>query len=168
MEFAIFAITSIIALMGGIMMLVSRNAVHSALYLLLNFGAIAILYLLLLSPFLFAVQLAVYAGAIVVLFLFVVMLLGAERAEDDNDALAWQKPLALILGLVLLGQAIFVAIQRTTTLPVPAEANFGSPTELATLLFTDYLLPVEVTSVILLVAMVGVVVLNKVRKERGA
>jgi NADH-quinone oxidoreductase subunit J len=169
MEFVIFAVTSVIALIGASMMVLSRNAVHSALYLLLNFGAIAILYLLLLSPFLFAVQLAVYAGAIVVLFLFVVMLLGAERAEDEHDSIAWQKPLAMVLGLVLLGQALVVAFRQTRVgAPQPAEASFGSPTELATLLFTDYLLPVEVTSIILLIAMVGVVTLNKARKERSA
>jgi len=68
MELVIFVITAIVAIVGAIAMLISRNAVHSALFLLLNFGAIAVLYLLLQAPFLFAVQLIVYAGAIIVLF----------------------------------------------------------------------------------------------------
>lgn len=167
MELVVFIITGAVALFGAAMMLLSRNAVHSALWLLLNFGAMAILYLLLLAPFLFAVQLAVYAGAIIVLFLFVVMLLGAERAEDDRDRIGWQKPLALALGIVLLVLAGFVAWQpfsgvtATTTV-----ADFGSPYDLAAVLFSKYLLPLEITSIILLVAMIGVVVLN--RKETRA
>jgi NADH-quinone oxidoreductase subunit J len=167
MELAIFIITGLVAITGGVMMLLSRNAVHSALWLLLNFGAIAVLYLLLLAPFLFAVQLAVYAGAIIVLFLFVVMLLGAERAEDEREAMPWQRPLALVLALVLLGQAVFVAYQRIGVAEVPAAtAEYASPAALARVLFTDYLLPVEITSIIILTALIGVVVLN--RKETRA
>src|SRR5919206_2520429 len=108
MELVLFAITAVIAIVGAVAMLLSRNAVHSALFLLLNICAIAVLYLLLSAPFLFAVQLIVYAGAIIVLFLFVVMLLGAERAEDDRDRIAWQRPLALLMGLLLLGEAAYV------------------------------------------------------------
>ena len=92
MEYIVFTITAIVAIIGAAAMLISRNAVHSALFMPLNFSSIAVLYLLLRAPFLFAVQLIVYVGAIIVLFLFVVMLLGAERAEDDADRLAWQRP----------------------------------------------------------------------------
>src|SRR4029078_2898474 len=99
MEYIVFTITAVVAIIGAAAMLISRNAVHSALFMLLNFSSIAVLYLLLRAPFLFAVQLIVYAGAIIVLFLFVVMLLGAERAEDEADHLAWQRPVALVMGL---------------------------------------------------------------------
>src|SRR5688500_5008407 len=108
MELVVFTITAIVAIVGAVAMLLSKNAIHSALFLLLNFSAIALLYLLLQAPFLFAIQLIVYAGAIIVLFLFVVMLLGAERAEDEHDRIAWQRPVALLLGLVLLAEAAYV------------------------------------------------------------
>lgn len=167
MELAIFIITALIALVGAGAMIVSRNAVHSALFLLLNFAAIAILYLLLRAPFLFTVQLIVYTGAIMVLFLFVVMLLGAERAEDEADSIAWQKPLAIGLGVILFIEALIVSIRNGfAALPeLPAEAeNIGSPDTIGQILFTKYLLPFEITSIILLVAIIGVIVLNQRRK----
>jgi NADH-quinone oxidoreductase subunit J len=163
MDLILFIITGAVALIGAGAMLVSRNAVHSALFLLMNFGAIAVLFLLLQSPFLFTIQLTVYAGAIMVLFLFVVMLLGVEQVEDTPDRLAWSRPLALALGLALLAVAGVVAL-RTPPAAVPDSAQalgFGEPSALGKLLFTDYLLPFEITGVILLVAVIGVVVLNQ-------
>src|SRR6266496_4903697 len=115
MELVVFTTTAIVAIVGAVAMLLSRNAVHSALFLLLNFSSIAVLYLLLRAPFLFAVQLIVYAGAIIVLFLFVVMLLGAERSEDERDKIAWQRPVALVVGLLLLGEAIYVLFARPSS-----------------------------------------------------
>ncbi|NNJ10232.1 NADH-quinone oxidoreductase subunit J [Chloroflexales bacterium ZM16-3] len=164
MDLILFIITGAIALIGAGAMLISRNAVHSALFLLMNFGAIAVLFLLLQSPFLFTIQLTVYAGAIMVLFLFVVMLLGAEQVENATpDRLAWSRPLAMALGLALLAVAGVVAL-RTPSAAVPDSAQalgFGEPSQLGKLLFTDYLLPFEITGVILLVAVIGVVVLNQ-------
>ncbi|NTW00412.1 MAG: NADH-quinone oxidoreductase subunit J [Oscillochloris sp.] len=163
MDLILFIVTGVIALIGAGAMLVTRNAVHSALFLLLNFGAMAVLYLLLQSPFLFTIQLTVYAGAIMVLFLFVVMLLGAEQVEDTPDRIAWSRPLAIVLGLGLLAIAGLVATRNfTVSTPSSAQlAEFGEPAELGKLLFTSYLLPFEITGVILLVAVVGVVVLNQ-------
>lgn len=163
MELVVFIITAAIAITGAIAMLLSKNAVHSALFLLLNFGAIAVMYLLLRAPFLFAVQLIVYAGAIIVLFLFVVMLLGAERAEDDNDVLGrWQRPLALGLAAALIVEAGYVLF-RSGTLAImapTADENFAAPEKIAAALFTKYLLPFEITGFILLAAVAGVVVLH--------
>jgi NADH-quinone oxidoreductase subunit J len=164
MEFVVFFVTAVVAIIGALMMLLTRNAIHSALWLLLNFSSIAVMYLLLRAPFLFAVQLIVYAGAIVVLFLFVVMLLGAERAEDERDRIAWQRPLALVLGLVLLGEALYVVTSRSgvelSAAPGGSD-DFATPTKIGEALFGSYLLPFEITSVILLVALVGVVVLHQ-------
>ena len=164
MELIVFIITAVVAIVGAVSMLLSRNAVHCALFLLLNFSAIAVLYLLLQAPFLFAVQLIVYAGAIIVLFLFVVMLLGAERAEDEGDRNAWQRPAALVMGLLLFGEAVYVflvrsgaALQATGT----GDENFAAPVNIGAALFNEYLLPFEITSVILLAAIVGVVVLHQ-------
>src|SRR5262245_23737235 len=167
MEFIVFTITAIVAIVGGAALLLSKNAVHSALFMLLNFSAIAVLFLLLRAPFLFAVQLIVYAGAIIVLFLFVVMLLGAERAEDETDRLAWQRPLALAMGLVLLAGAVYASFFRSgaaLSATVAGDETFGSPTKIGEALFTTYLLPFEITSVILLAALIGVVVLHQRQK----
>ena len=166
MEYIVFTITAIVAIIGAAAMLISRNAVHSALFMLLNFSSIAVLYLLLRAPFLFAVQLIVYAGAIIVLFLFVVMLLGAERAEDEADRLAWQRPVALAMGLVLLAEAVYVFFLRSGAVMGTAAAGddtFGAPIKIGEALFTTYLLPFEITSVILLAALIGVVVLHQPR-----
>lgn len=163
MELILFLITALIAITGAVAMLVSRNAVHSSLFLLLNFAAIAVLFLLLNAPFLFAIQLTVYAGAIMVLFLFVVMLLGAEKVEDTPDQIPWQQPLALLLGLALLVISVVVGLGGATNPPPESEAlaQFSDPQTLGALLFTDYLLPFEVTGFILLIAVIGVVVLNQ-------
>ncbi|MFV9507160.1 MAG: NADH-quinone oxidoreductase subunit J [Oscillochloridaceae bacterium umkhey_bin13] len=170
MELILFTLTAVIALIGAIAMLVARNAVHSALFLLLNFAAIAVLFLLLQSPFLFAIQLTVYAGAIMVLFLFVVMLLGAEQVEDTPDRIAWQRPLALLLGVSLLAIAVVAAFQVGVGEVPPggeAAAVFGDPVSLGALLFTEYMLPFQITGFILLIAVIGVVVLNQ-RGRQGA
>ncbi len=173
MEFLLFMVTGAIALVGAIGMLISRNAVHSALFLLLNFGAVGVLYLLLHAPFLFAIQLSIYAGAIMVLFLFVVMLLGAEKGEEEPDTIAWQRPVAIVLGLILLAEAIIVGVRRASgelgdqaaQAATTAANGFGAPGELGKELFTTYLLPFEITGVLLLVAIVGVVVLSRGQRE---
>lgn len=163
MDFVLFFITAAVALIGAIAMLVARNAVHSALFLLLNFAAIAVLFLLLQSPFLFAIQFTVYSGAIMVLFLFVVMLLGAERVEDTPDRIPWQRPLAVVLGVALVAVAVAGVLRGVWEAPPGGEtaAAFGDPAHLGALLFTDYLLPFQVTGIILLIAVVGVAVLNQ-------
>ena len=166
MEYIVFTITAIVAIIGATAMLISRNAVHSALFMLLTFSSIAVLYLLLRAPFLFAVQLIVYAGAIIVLFLFVVMLLGAERAEDEADRLAWQRPVALAMGLILLAEAVYVFFFRSgaaSSAAAVVDETFGAPVKIGEALFTTYLLPFEITSVILLAALIGVVVLHQPR-----
>ncbi len=163
MDLVLFIITAAIALTGAVAMLLSRNAVHSALFLLLNFAAIAVLFLLLQSPFLFAIQLMVYAGAIMVLFLFVMMLLGAEQVEATPDRIAWQRPLGLLMGVGLLAIAVFITFRSAAAAPPPidAAAALGDPADLGALLFTKYLLPFQITGIILLIAVIGVVVLNQ-------
>ena len=164
MELVIFVITAIVAIVGAIAMLISRNAVHSALFLLLNFGAIAVLYLLLQAPFLFAVQLIVYAGAIIVLFLFVVMLLGAERDEEDANPIRWQAPVAITMAVLLIGEIIWVLVRQSQDSLArvgSSDSDFGSPAQIAQALFTTHLLPFEVASFVLLTALIGVVVLHQ-------
>jgi NADH-quinone oxidoreductase subunit J len=166
MELVVFAITALVAIVGAVAMLLSKNAVHSALFLLLNFCAIAVLYLLLNAPFLFAVQLIIYAGAIIVLFLFVVMLLGAEQAEEEQDAIGWQRPVALFMGLLLVAQIVYVVFTGTPASSGGQGAGFGAPERIAQELFTTYLLPFEVTSILILAALIGVVVLHIQEKRQ--
>jgi NADH:ubiquinone oxidoreductase subunit 6 (chain J) len=152
-----------LAIVGtGMGVLLTRNAIYTALFLVANFSLVAVLYLVLGAPFLAMAQVTVYAGAIMVLFLFVIMLLGAERLPG-REPLKSQRPLALVLGGILLAQvALFVVWGFNNANPLQEAApDFATPTQVATLLFTKYALPFEATSVILLVAMVGVIVLTR-------
>lgn len=162
-EFLVFLILAIVSILAGIGLLTSRNAVYAALFLILNFSTVAVMYLMLNAPFLAIVQISVYAGAIMVLFLFVIMLLGAERLyqEDVRPGMQWQRPLAIGLGAVLLVQAGYVFFTRLGQSPVAAELVKSGPMEIGMMLFGPYLLPFEVASVLLLVAMVGAVVLTR-------
>jgi NADH-quinone oxidoreductase subunit J len=161
---------ALIAIVSAVMMIVSRHAVYSALYLVLNFAAIAVFYLLLNAPFIAMVQITVYAGAIMVLFLFVIMLLGVERVET-TASLPYQGPLAIVLGFalfLLLGYGLLSSGGASgTALAALTGGGFGSPKAIGELLFDRYLIPFEVTSVLLLVAMVGAIVLTgKSRRMR--
>ena len=157
--FIILAVGAVLAALG---MLFSRNAVYAALFLVANFVSVALLYLTLGAPFIALAQITVYAGAIMVLVLFVIMLLGAERLQV-GETLTWQRPLAIVLGVLLLGEVLYVDLFKAgLNVPLTApDANFGTPTGIGLSLFNQYLLPFEVTSILLLVAMVGAIVLTK-------
>lgn len=163
-----FLILSLISVSTALGMLFSRNAVYSALFLVLNFTTVAVFYLLLGAPFIAMAQITVYAGAIMVLFLFVIMLLGAESLPAA-EVLPWQKPLAALLAVALAVEATLIFLTRAqlsgNVTPPDASLNLSaSLVDLGNTLFTQYLLPFEVTSILLLVAMVGAIVL--IRKEK--
>jgi NADH-quinone oxidoreductase subunit J len=165
-DWVAFGVLALIAIVTAVMMIVSRHAVYSALYLVLNFATIAVFYLLLHAPFIAMVQITVYAGAIMVLFLFVIMLLGVERVET-TPSLPYQGPVAIGLGVVLfllLGYGLLSSGQGAGALAALA-GGFGSPTSIGKLLFDQYLAPFEVTSVLLLVAMVGAILLTHRKQE---
>jgi NADH-quinone oxidoreductase subunit J len=168
LELISFLVLALVAIATAIGMLVSRNAIYSALFLVLNFITVAVFYLLLGAPFIAMAQVTVYAGAIMVLFLFVIMLLGAERLPKA-EVLPWQRPLAIVLAVLLAGEAAFLLVTRARpsgdiTSPAAAVNTVANLQELGQTLFSQYLLPFEVTSILLLVAMVGAIVL--VRKEK--
>jgi len=165
----VFIILAAIALASALGMLLGRNAVHSALFLVLNFSTIAVLFLVLNAPFLFVTQITIYAGAIMVLFLFVVMLLGAERLKGRGDEVgSWQVPLSIVLAAILLVTFGYVIITGADSSGATAEALIdASPQAIGLTLFETYLFPFEVASVLLLVAMVGVVVLRTKRGKDG-
>lgn len=167
-DFLLFIVLAVVAVASALSMLISRNAVYSALFLVINFATIAVFFLLLGSPFLAMAQVAVYAGAIMVLFLFVIMLLGAEQLHPDQG-IPWQRPVAIILGIVLLietGVVVYSLGFKEGLLPsfTSFAADYASPADIGALLFNEYLLPFEITSVLLLVAMIGAIVLTKNEK----
>jgi NADH-quinone oxidoreductase subunit J len=168
LDLIFFLLLSLISISTALGMLLSRNAVYSALFLVLNFITVAVFYLLLGAPFIAMAQVTVYAGAIMVLFLFVIMLLGAESLPQAQ-VLPWQKLLAGVLAVTLAVEATFIFVTRARPIGDVAQpdASVNTVTNLRALgetLFTQYLLPFEVTSVLLLVAMIGAIVL--VRKEK--
>jgi NADH-quinone oxidoreductase subunit J len=162
-ELVIFIILAIVSIAAALGLLTSRNAVYAALFLILNFATVAVMYLMLNAPFLAIVQISVYAGAIMVLFLFVIMLLGAERLgqPERRPGLQWQRPLAIVLAAVLLLQAGYVFFNRIGQTPVAEQLIGAGPMEVGMMLFGPYLLPFEIASLLLLVAMVGAVVLTR-------
>lgn len=163
-ELILFLILALVAVVSALGMLFSRNAVYAALFLILNFGTVAVFYLLLNAPFIALTQVTVYAGAIMVLFLFVIMLLGAEQS-GRTPAVRWLRPVTISLGAILLAEAIYIIYTQRSLLPakLTTSASFGTPNSVGEILFNQYLLPFEVTSVLLLVAMIGAIVLTKPR-----
>ena len=167
LDLILFLILSLIEIVTALGLLLSRNAIYSALFLVLNFVTVAVFYLLLGAPFIAMMQITVYAGAIMVLFLFVIMLLGAEQLPQ-TEVLPWQRPLAIGLAFLLALEATAIFLTRARpagdiTAPGEAVNMMDSLRTLGMTLFRDYLLPFEVTSILLLVAMIGAIVL--VRKE---
>ena len=170
LDLALFLVLALVAIATALGLLLSRNAVYSALFLVLNFVTVAVFYLLLGAPFIAMAQVTVYAGAIMVLFLFVIMLLGAD-ALPKTDVLPWQRPLAIFMAVILAGEAAFLLITKARPTgdilqPEAAINTMDNLRQLGMALFSDYLLPFEVTSILLLVAMVGAIVLTN--KEKGA
>ncbi len=177
----LFIVFALIAIVAGLGVILSRKPVYSALFLLLNFATLAAMYIMLQAQFLAAVQIIVYAGAIVVLFLFVVMLIGggelnavdretSRQGDKANIAsqrssiqLGWPRLTALVLAVLLLAGVGYGVITGQLHQPTGTAAAFGqgSVEAVAATLYTDYLLPFEMTSVLLLVGMVGAVVLAR-------
>jgi NADH-quinone oxidoreductase subunit J len=161
-----FAVAAAIVLAGAIGVVVARNPVHAALMLVMTLFGVAVLFVLQRADFLAAVQVIVYAGAIVVLFLFVIMFLGVDREENiAAEPLRGQRPLAVALialattGLLLLGQVS----RWTTGAPHVAGPDTGQSNValLGRSVYTTYLFPFEATAALLVIAVVGAVVLSR-------
>jgi NADH-quinone oxidoreductase subunit J len=162
MQDALFYILAFLTLVFGFLVIAnpfSRNPVTSAMFLVLTIVSLAGLFVLLHAFFLAAVQVLVYAGAVMVLFLFVIMLLDLKAEERRRI-----KALGVVGGLVSAGAILAIFLSSLLHSPLRAAESpsiQGSTVQLGRLLFTDYLLPFEIVSVLLLVAMVGVVLLSK-------
>jgi NADH-quinone oxidoreductase subunit J len=154
----IFSAFGLICVAGAVNLLVQRHPINSALSLVVVMGSLAVEYLLLGAEFVAAVQVIVYAGAIMVLFVFVIMLLNAgeeERTQGSRVAVLFGIP-GMLIGSVLVA---WVLLEHSGTASVAVGALPGSPKVIGWLLFHDFLLPFEVTSVLVLIAIMGAVVL---------
>jgi NADH-quinone oxidoreductase subunit J len=158
LHLALFTFFGAICVAGAINLLVQRHPINSALSLVVVMASLAAEYLLLGAEFVAAVQVIVYAGAIMVLFVFTIMLLNAgeeERTKGSRVAILLGIP-GVVIGAVLVA---WVLVHRTNTQSVSIGALPGDPKSIAQLLFHDFLLPFEVTSVLILIAIMGAVVL---------
>jgi NADH-quinone oxidoreductase subunit J len=175
-DILVFAASAAVILVGAVGVVTSRNPVHAALSLVMTLFGVAVLFIEQQADFLAAVQIIVYAGAIVVLFLFVIMFLGVDRREDvEVEPLLGQRPLAfVVLGITLAGVLAMAATAHWVTgahhVVGPIQGNIiasnpaspsGEPAQLGKQLFTTYLFAFEATAALLVIAVVGAVVLAR-------
>lgn len=174
MELFVFICAAAMVLAGALGVVLRSNPVHAALSLVLTLFGIAVMFVSQQAEFLAAVQVVVYAGAIVVLFLFVIMLLGVDRAENlETESLGIQRPLAIILSLGFVALLVTTILQGRDSLNMRGDglstADSGDHDanirQIARSIFSDYVVAFEVTSVLLIVAVVGTVVLARKRKS---
>jgi NADH-quinone oxidoreductase subunit J len=171
MELVVFVLSAAMVLVGALGVILRSNPVHAALSLVLTLFGIAVMFVAQEAHFLAAVQVIVYAGAIVVLFLFVIMLLGVDRSEDIRvEPFKVQRPLAAIVGLGVVGlvAASIVASRDAIgggsgSLDTPTSTGNGDSNirQIAESVFGDYVVAFEVTSILLVVAVVGTVMLTR-------
>ena len=179
-EVIVFVVAAVIVLSGAVGVVASRNPVHSALFLIQTLFGVAVLFVLQEAHFLAAVQIVVYAGAIVILFLFVIMLLGVDTADDWSvEPIAGQRPLTVIVGAALQGLGIALVVAATDTLTGVVQGSeraidngltdieraldngFTDIERIGRVLFTDYALSFEITAALLTVAVIGAVMLTR-------
>jgi NADH-quinone oxidoreductase subunit J len=170
-EAVAFWILAPVALGGGLGMVLARNAVHSALFLVLTMGCLGVFYFIEEGPFIGVVQIIVYTGAIMILFLFVIMLVGRESSDSLVETLRGQRVAAAVFGLGfagLAGTAIARAVKDVPSAGLgAANADGQNVSSIAEKLFTKYLFAFELTSALLIVAAVGAMVLAHLEREPG-
>ena len=177
MELFVFACASVMVLVGAVGVIFRKHPVHAALSLVLTLFGIAVLFVAQSAEFLAAVQVIVYAGAIVILFLFVIMLLGVDKAENlQIEPLTGQRWIAGVVGLGMVGLLTTAVVSGSDVLrlrgsgiadSVVGENADANIQQLANSIFSDYVFAFEVTSVLLVVAVVGTVLLARRRTGKG-
>jgi NADH-quinone oxidoreductase subunit J len=162
LELVLFLLLAVAAVSSAILMITRRNPVTSALYLVFNFFIIAILYLFLRAQFIAVIQITVYAGAIMVLFLFVIMLLNLGEDKLLKWRLTSGKSVAVLLGIAIMGEILYFVLNLSSTSGIPARSDsMGTVESIGKVLFSRYLFPFEMTSILLLAAIVGAILLAK-------
>ncbi|NOX38693.1 MAG: NADH-quinone oxidoreductase subunit J [Calditrichaeota bacterium] len=164
LQITLFYIFAILAVLGGIMVIVHRNPIYSALSLILTLFALAGEYVLLMAHFIAIVHIAVYAGAIMVLFLFVIMLLNIRIEERAPGAFRYMVYIGVPMAAILFLQLGYLAFQGFKEVYVQ-NTDVGTVERIGQALFSKYVLPFEITSILLVVAMVGAVYLSKRKLE---
>lgn len=160
MEWVIFVPNAMLAVLGGVAVVVAREPVHSAIALLVVLVSLALTYLTLAAQFIAALQVIIYAGAIVVLFLFVIMLLRARSGESPVENLTRQRPAVAVFAALYLGALVLAALAAAGPFgPIPE--GFGTAQKVGEALFVTYLLPFELASLILLVGIIAATVLGQ-------
>jgi len=176
MEFFVFVVACLMVFLGAIGVVTRSNPVHAALSLVLTLFGVAVMFVSQDAHFLAAVQVIVYAGAIVVLFLFVIMLLGVDRSEDLSvEPITGQRALAVVASIGLAGIVVAAVVSANEALvergaglePTTRESPDANIRALARSVFSDHLFAFELTSVLLLVAVVGTVVMARRRPKGG-
>lgn len=177
MEAVVFFVMAATVLVGAFGVILSRNPVHSALYLLLTLVSVSVLFLQLEAALVAGIQIIVYASAIVVLFLFVITLLGVDQHESLVETRPFQRPAAIILGALAFGGTLLVVGGNKWDVgprtpsgaagSLDVAARTGNVRNLAESLFTDFVWAFEITAVLLVIAVVGGVVLAKRSGQRA-
>ncbi len=168
----LFVAFAAVLVVSSLLVILHRSPVASALFLVLAFCSLAVIYLLLKAEFIGLVQIVVYAGAIMVLFLFVIMYLNLGRDIESGVTIALRRGLGWILGAVLLAEGALLLSRglvpgpAAPVAPAAAAAGAGNTQQVGLLLYSRYLFPFEITSVLLLVAMIGAVVIARGRRAR--
>lgn len=164
-----FIILAIVGLASAVMLILQKNPVYSAILLIMHFFALAGFYLLLNAQFLAVLQILVYAGAIMVLFVFVIMLLNLQNEENLRDPFNLRKIIATILGVVLFLQfGVYFLVKAKHDLNIeqsPNSIEAGSVKKIGEILFTTYLIPFEIVSFLLLVGILAAIILAKRKFE---
>ena len=167
-EIIFFSLTACTAVVSALFMITRRNPVASVLFLIVNFFCLAVLYLTLQAQFIAIIQILVYAGAIMVLFLFVIMLLNLGDEREMSETINYKKYVAIGIAGAMFVEIIIgivVPIKSGQHAVAPQAAQLGTVESIGKSLFTEYLFPFEITSFLLLAAMVGVIVLAKKKFE---
>jgi|SRR5690242_4762650 len=168
-ESVVFWVLGPIAVLGALGMVLARNAIHSALCLVVTMFGLGVFYLLQAGPFIGMVQIIVYTGAIMILFLFVLMLVGRDASDSLLETLRGQRTAAVLFGLGfagLLGSALWKSTHSTSPKGLAAANKEGNVQAIARSLFTNYVFAFEVTSALLITAAVGAMVLAYVQRDR--
>lgn len=161
-----FYFLSFLAVLSALMVVFSRNPIYSVLYLVITFFCVACHYLLLNAQFLAAVHVIVYAGAIMVLFLYVIMLLNLNKDDESRKTNLWRAGAVITAGLLMVVIVGALRGAETANINFNSSNNTGLVKNLGNLLFNEFLLPFEIVSILLLTALVGAVMLGKTHMKR--
>ena len=156
----VFWAAAVLAVGSALGVVLSGNPFYSALWLIVNLASLATFYLLLSADFLAAAQVVVYAGAVMIMFLFVIAYLGGRADEPTRDTPWWQIAAAVIAGGAIMVEVLIAVLSHTFSPSASVPVTFGSPAFVGQLMLSRYLLAFEATSVLLLVAAVGGVLLG--------